>query len=159
MFTGGNKMEKFSFDFHQLDENLNKKAYKYNEVKHQLKKVAFDVVRFFDNVGIDGLWKIQKTKDGEVIVALYEDSKIEKSASVKNWSVITDSKKDNIFFSYKNAIISKIASSDLNIPKNEIDSFVDFLSTNLNLNENLQKTVLKNANTAAVSQFPELNGK
>ena len=41
-------MQNFSVDFEKLDQVLNKRAYKYNDVKDKLVKVAFDVVRFFD---------------------------------------------------------------------------------------------------------------
>lgn len=156
--NSGNKMQNFSVDLNQINEALNKKAFKYEDVKHKLKKVAFDVVRFFDEPETGGLWKIQKNKDGEVIVALYEEPTIEKSASVKkNWNVVLDSSKSNIYITYKNSVISKIASSEINIPSEEIEAFAKSIENSVNSNFDLQKKILSEADQNVISQFPEFS--
>ena len=68
-------MKKFAIDVDSLENKLQKKtAYRLEDVKDKVRKVAFDVVRFVDNdATIDGLWQIQKHDDGEYIVAMYED--------------------------------------------------------------------------------------
>ena len=150
--SSGNKMQKFSVDFDQIDKTLNKKTYKYADVKDKLVKVAFDVVRFFDD-NIDGLWKIQKDKNGEVIVALYEEPSIEKSASVtKKWDAVTDQSKSNLYIMYKNTVISKIASSELPIPKDELAIFANSISENINSNSELQQKILKEAIQIALTK-------
>lgn len=156
--NSGNKMQNFSVDLNQINETLNKKAFKYEDVKDKLVKVAFDVVRFFDETNVGGLWKIQKNKDGEVIVALYEEPTIEKSASVKNyWNAILDSSKSNIYITYKNSVISKIASSDLPFPTEELETFAKSITNNINSNPEFQTKVLKEADPQIVSQFPEFS--
>ncbi len=156
--NSGNKMQNFSVDFEKLDQVLNKRAYKYNDVKDKLVKVAFDVVRFFDETNVGGLWKIQKNKDGEVIVALYEEPTIEKSASTKNyWNAILDSSKSNIYITYKNSVISKIASSDLPFPTEELETFAKSITENINSSSEFQEKVLKEADPQIVSQFPEFS--
>jgi hypothetical protein len=154
----GNKMQNFSVDFENLNETLNKKAYKYDDVKDKLVKVAFDVVRFFDETDIGGLWKVQKNKEGDVIVALYEEPAIEKSASVKKyWNAILDSSKSNIYITYKNSVISKIASSDLPFPKEELELFAKSITDKINSTPEFQNKVLKEADPQIVSQFPEFS--
>ena len=156
--NSGNKMQNFSVDFEKLDQVLNKRAYKYNDVKDKLVKVAFDVVRFFDETNVGGLWKIQKNKDGEVIVALYEEPTIEKSASIKNyWNAILDSSKSNIYITYKNSVTSKIASSDLPFPTEELETFAKSITDKINSNSEFQDKVLKEADPQIVSQFPEFS--
>ena len=156
--NSGNKMQNFSVDFNQINESLNKKSYKYEDVKGKLVKVAFDVVRFFDETNVGGLWKIQKNKDGEVIVALYEEPAIEKSASVKNyWNAILDSSKSNIYITYKNSVISKIASSEIPIPEEELEVFAKSITDKINSNSEFQDKVLKEADPQIVSQFPEFS--
>jgi len=151
-------MQNFSVDLNQINETLNKKAFKYEDVKDKLVKVAFDVVRFFDETNVGGLWKIQKNKDGEVIVALYEEPTIEKSASAKNyWNAILDSSKSNIYITYKNSVISKIASSDLPFPTEELETFAKSITNNINSNPEFQTKVLKEADPQIVSQFPEFS--
>ena len=61
-------MDKHSVNYDNMNKKLTeKKAYKFNDVKDRLIKVAFDVVKFKDSDNIDGLWQVQSSDDGEVI--------------------------------------------------------------------------------------------
>jgi hypothetical protein len=77
-------MDRYSVDYNNLEKKISgPKIYKYENVKHLLHKVAFDVYKF-NTDNIDGLWKIESTDDGEVIVAQYnvEESGLKAEASV-----------------------------------------------------------------------------
>ena len=104
-------MNKYSVDYSDLDQELSvDKFYHYAEVKNSLVKVAFDIVKFKDSEGIDGLWQIKATDDGEVIVAMYSDDDIKiassastfKTASLKSpWSVLPDHRNSTVHLFYK----------------------------------------------------------
>ena len=49
-------MEKFAVNYNDLDGTLAPRAeiYRYEDVKHRLKKVAYDIVRFVDGDDISG---------------------------------------------------------------------------------------------------------
>jgi hypothetical protein len=77
-------MDRYSVDYNNLGQKINSpKIYKYENVKHLLQKVAFDVYKF-NTDNIDGLWKIESTDNGEVIVAQYgiEESGLKAEASI-----------------------------------------------------------------------------
>ncbi len=99
-------------DYEVLSNKLTaKKAFKYEDVKNRLIKVAYDIVKFRDSdPSIDGLWQIQNTDDGEVIVAMYEEKPTLESKS--NWATILDKTASNINVFYKNEFITKLSSSD-----------------------------------------------
>lgn len=118
-------MNKFSLDYSNLNQNLNREKYfKLKDVKDRLQKVAFDVVRFIDSDGtgdnIDGLWQIRTNKDGEYIVAMYEEE-IEKTASSKknDWTAMPDRSGSNINIFYKDEPIKIISIASLGIPASD----------------------------------------
>lgn len=119
-----------SIDLQFLEQKLAKKTqYKYEDVKHKLVKVAWDIVQFKPSEeDIDGLWQIKNTPDGEVIVAMYSEDGLTSESSVKTasdntvWQVIKSSSNDiNIF--YKDSFVSKISTASLEIPSDELDGF------------------------------------
>ena len=63
-------MNKFAVDYNSLESELTPRPqyFRYDDVKDRLRKVAFDVVRFKDGDDISGLWQIQQTDEGEVIL-------------------------------------------------------------------------------------------
>jgi len=157
-------MDKFALDYRFLEKEINKpKYFKYNEVKDRLIRVAFDVVRFMDcNDDIDGLWQIQKTDDGEVIVAKYEDSpqNIDKQASDSSWHVIPDKANTSINIFYKNSPIKRIASIELGIDSNYLpylckDTEVK-LASDSSFREKLLRELPLEQQTELLNQFPEL---
>jgi len=155
-------MDKFAVDYSYIDQKLNsQKSYKYEEVKNRLVKVAYDIVRFMDaDESIDGLWQIQKTDDGEVIVAMYDDTV--KTASKKtesDWHVFPDRANTSINIFYKNEPIKRIASEmiedsnflpslckDIEVKLASDDSFRNKLLNELSLD---QKSDL-------LTRFPEI---
>jgi predicted dinucleotide-binding enzyme len=167
-------MTKFSVDYTDLENGMSKKTYKYEQVKDRLQKVAFDIVRFnpeHDST-IDGLWKIEQTADGEVIVALYDtDSKISTAfdkaasdkvaiASVNNWSLIPDKTQSDVSIFYKNEYVTKISTANIGIPKDEVNAFANYMSNKLATNKEVASKLMADLHTndrdELVTKFPEL---
>jgi len=144
-------MEKFAVNYNTLECGLKTKAqaFRYEDVKHRLKKVAFDVVKFKDADDISGLWQIQRTQEGDVIVAKYDDNytvaeevtSTEKVAS--HWSVISDRSGENIHVFYKNNPVTKIALASVGIPKEDADIICECLPDKLATNEVLASNMLR----------------
>src|SRR3990167_2413907 len=131
---------KFDVNYNNLDGVLNRpKFYKYSDVKGKLVKVAFDVVRFMEKENIDGLWQIQKTDDGEVILAMYEDE--EKHASSNNWNAVPDKTGQSVTVFYKNEPVKNIASAEFGIDSSEISSLCSSLKDGLNNNATLRSAL------------------
>lgn len=148
-------------DYKVLDGKLSaKKAYKYEDVKHRLVKVAFDIVKFRDSdPSIDGLWQIQSTDDGEVIVATYEDL-AEKLEVKSSWATRADKTASSINVFYKNDFVKKIAAKDIG---NDIDinKLSEHLPDSLETNKSLRDAFVNNILTtdereAFLSKNPEL---
>ena len=163
-------MTKFSVDYTGLEQGLTKKTYKFSEVSHRLRKVAFDIVRFepeHDST-IDGLWKIENTPDGEVIVALYDDTAAKVStssekismASVNNWNLIPDSNKSSVSIFYKNEYVTKISTASIGIPKEETNTFADYMAAKLASDKNVTSKLIADLPVSEKNQlvrkFPEL---
>jgi hypothetical protein len=150
-------MDKFALDYSSLQTGLNKKkAYKIEDVKDKIKKVAFDVCRFQDpDTLVEGLWKME----GDYIVALYDEETPIKTAS--DWSVVSDKSQQNINFFYKNVPIVRLASSRLNIPADEISSTLSYLPEKLASNSALVQGLLlempSEERHQLLTQYPELN--
>lgn len=139
-------MEKNVIDYEVLAQKLDaKKVYKLSDVQHRIKKVAFDVVRFMDGEDIDGLWKIEKTPNGEFILANYDED-ITKEASIKsNWSTHINKRNNDVYIFYKNEQISKMANSefvDMGIPTTEVNDVIESLPKKLANNPKLVKGLL-----------------
>jgi len=155
-------MDKFSVNFDALEEFLKPKTpvYRYDDVKHRLKKVAFDIVRFVDADNIDGLWQIQKTDDGDVIVAMYSNDKLEDKVS-SNWEVMAD-KVGNINIFYKNTPVTKVSMAKLGIsdaePHTICSTLVDKLSSNSQLLDGLLASLSYEERSELFINHPELVG-
>ena len=153
-------MSKTSLDYLSLENKLdksNKKVYKLADVQHKIRKVAFDIVRFIDGSDIEGLWKVDKTPDGECIVALYDEGDgLEKTASTRsNWKVLL-SKQNDLHVFYKNEPIVRLASQDLGIPESEINLVPTYLPEKLANNSKLVRGLL---NQLTESERQELYNK
>lgn len=100
----------FDLDYSLL-EKQNKITHKLSDVKDQLIRVAFDVVRF-QNAPPEELWEIQECDDGDYIVARYNDNSSEenlpkKEASYKSpWE--TKVAGNEIMLFYKGTSFTKI---------------------------------------------------
>jgi len=156
-------MDKFAVDYSYIDKELNKPTiFKYEEVKDKLIKVAFDVVRFMDaNEDIDGLWQIQKTDEGEVIVAKYDDTAlIAPQMKESSWHVIPDRAKTSMNVFYKNEPIVRIASEELGIDGNFLSSLCKEAQIKLDLDKSFRAKLLNELSvdqkTDLLNRFPEL---
>ncbi len=161
-------MEKFAVNYNDLQGDLSPRpqAFRYEDVKDRLKKVAFDVVRFADGDDISGLWQIQETTEGEVIVAKYDDlsnySQVEKTASVEtNWRALADRSGENIHLFYKDSPVTKVSLASIGIPADDVDVVCRFLPEKLATNEALMSNLLaeipKGNYQELVKAHPELS--
>ena len=142
-------MEKFAINYNNLQGDLSPKpqTFRYSEVKDRLKKVAFDVVRFVDGDDISGLWQVQETDNGEVIVAKYDDtsnySQVEKTSSVEtNWRVLADRSGENVHIFYKGSPVTKVSLASMGIPIVDVDVVCRYLPEKLATNEALTSNML-----------------
>jgi hypothetical protein len=156
-------MDKFAVDYSYIADELDKpKFYKYEEVKHRLVKVAFDVVRFMDaDDTIDGLWKIQKTDEGEVIVAMYDDTvKTACKKTESNWHVFPDRANTSINIFYKNEPIKRIASEEMEIDSNFLSSLCKDVEVKLATDDSFRDRLLNELSTDQridlLTRFPEI---
>lgn len=138
-------MDKFSVNFKTLEESLKPQApiFRFEDVKHRLKKVAFDIVRFVDSDDIDGLWQIKHTDEGDVIVAMYSDhSDVEKTASGKSdWQAVAD-RLGNINLFYKSSPVTKVSLAKMGMSDEDPHSICTVLSEKLTTNTKLLKGLL-----------------
>jgi hypothetical protein len=152
-------MSKISIDYLALANQITKKAYRLSDVKDQVEKVAFDVVRFKDGDKGADLWQIQSADDGDYIVALYDDeSGTEKAASL--WSVLATKNGSDLQISYKGDPLVRLSSRKLGIPSHELSQAEEYLPGKLASNKKLVKALLselsEEARKEVSKRYPEL---
>lgn len=154
---------KFDLDYSQLNQNLHQeKVYKYSQVKDRLQKVAFDVVRFrntnSDDEVVSGLWQIQNTEDGEVIVAKYSDE--EEPVKTSSWDALPDKSGHNVSIFYKNTPVTRLKTASLGIDPQEACTLCQYLPEKLATNIQLRQSFLNLLSTEEreqfLTQFPEM---
>lgn len=150
-------MSKFDVDYSILDKKLYKKAYKLSDVKDQIEKVAFDIVRFKDNDNGANLWQIHSSDDGDYIVALY---KPEEEIKLSSWDVAISKAAGSIQISYKGDPLVVLPARKLGIPQNELDKVAEYLPTKLSENKKLVSSLLNeltpSAKKSVLNKYPEL---
>jgi hypothetical protein len=137
-------MNKFAVNYQELEIKLADKpqVFKLADVKDKIRVVAFDVVKFHDSDGLDGLWQIKQTEEGEYIVATYDDSELTSEASVQTpWNALEQNGLVHIF--YKNDPVTKISLASVGIPAEEAYLFVSHLPKSLAANKKLAASMLK----------------
>lgn len=159
-------MNKFAIDYNSLEYDLTPKPkyFRLEDVKNKITKVAFDVVKFNDSEGLDGLWKIEKTEDGEYIVACYDNESLTVESSEENkptaWKAVASKGFVHIF--YKNDPVTKISLSSLGLPESESDKIASFLPARLANNKKMVKGLLSELNKDdlknLLTSYPELQG-
>lgn len=151
-------MYKNSIDYSSLENKIYKKAYRLEDVKDKIEKVAFDVVRFKDDDKGANLWQIQDADDGQYIVAIYEDSELSKTSSP--WEVNVSKTAGDVQISYKGDPIVRLNSNKLGIPKNELEQVSTYLPEKLANNKKLVKSLLNELSPSAkkevLNKYPEL---
>lgn len=152
-------MSKFSLDYDQLNNRLSKRSIRLADVKDQIEKVAFDVVRFRDSDAASNLWQIQGQGDEQYIVALYPEE-VEK-LKLSSWEVTLSKLANTVSFFYKGDPVAKIAASELGTTSQEqLEKTVKSLPTKLESNKKLASALLKKIPTSAaeelVRKYPEL---
>jgi antitoxin (DNA-binding transcriptional repressor) of toxin-antitoxin stability system len=152
-------MDKFALDYNQLEKTLTApKTYRLKDVEHRLEKVAFGTVRFMDsNDDIDGLWEIQNTDDGEVIIAKYdyEDPGMKTQSS---WDVLPDIHGETMNIFYKGQPVVRIAAPEAG---SELPNICKNASIRLEKDASFRDLLLDEMETKdkfeLLNQFPELN--
>lgn len=139
---------------------LNKKAYRLADVKDQIEKLAFDIVRFKDKDKGADLWQVQSADDGDYIVALYsepDDDMVKEAA----WQVSVSQNGQDLHIAYKGDPLLRLASSKLGIPPNELHQAEEYLPNKLASNKKLVKALLRELPEAArletLKRYPELS--
>ena len=152
---------KFSLDYTQLDNSLNKKSFKLTpaQVKSQLEVVGFDIVRFRDDDKSSKLWDLEATDDGNYIVSLYEDD-TETTKTALAWEVVLSKTANTFNFFYKGAPITKMSASQLGLPAAELNLVERYLPARLASNPQLVQALLDQLSEPAkkevYSKYPEL---
>jgi hypothetical protein len=159
-------MPKFSIDYQQLSNSVEKKVYKLSEVQHRLEKVAFDVVRFRDG-DPEELWQIQNSDDGDYIVARYETDaqaespKTEKTASSNAWEVLVNEASGDINIFYKGFPVVRASLEQTGLPKDSLGDVKKYLPKWLNTEKQLVQSLLKTLSTTEryelLRLYPELS--
>lgn len=138
-------INKYAVDYSKLSKKI-----KYEDVKNQLVKVAFDVYKFKSDDRAK-LWQLHSADDGNYIVALYdEDSLMEKKS---DWQVVKSA--GDVNFYYKDEYIVKLPLE--NFAGLDVESE---LPKKLGESKNLVNLLLKNVNSKVKSEllkkFPNL---
>lgn len=156
-------MRSFTLDPHQLEQNLKKQAekrFKWADLEPRIQKVAFDVVRFIDGSDVQGLWRIEPTPEGDVILAMYEQSEEEltKAASTKPWQVVARNGYLQIY--YQDKPLASFAAAELGIPSQELYLTASYLPAKLANSKTFVQKMLGSLRPEAARQiyqtFPEL---
>lgn len=151
-------MSKFAIDYLNLENTICKKAYRLDEVKDRIEKVAFDIVKFKDNDHGANLWQIQSSEEGDYIVAIYEPENEE--IKVASWDVKINKISGDLQVSYKGDPIVRVGCSKLGIPRSELSKVEQYLPQKLADNKRLVKALLNELDESAknnvFNKYPEL---
>ena len=114
------------------------KRLKFDEVKGQFKKVAWDVYKPLDNSEI--FWELREDADGtKYLYSMYEDSPIKVNSNDADelapltatasldWQAICDHQKKNITLAFRNVPIKRFSASEFNFAPDEAESFAKFI--------------------------------
>jgi hypothetical protein len=149
----------FNVDFDHLSNKISRRAYRLDDVKDQIEKVGFDVVRFKDADKGAELWQVQSADDGDYIVAMYDEEPEEKIAS---WQVCL-TKNASLQISYKGDPMIKLSAQQLGIPADQLHQAEHYLPSKLASNPKLVKSLLKelpySAKQEVIKRYPELTGE
>jgi hypothetical protein len=152
-------MLKYTIDYANLENSIYKKAYRLDEVKDKIVKVAFDIVRFKDDDNRANLWQVQNSDDGDYIIAMYEPEE-ENEKVVNSWNVKVNKSAGILQVSYKGDPIVSLASNKLGIPTNELSDVESYLPEKLASNKKLVKYLLNELNESVrnnvITKYPEL---
>ena len=151
-------MSNFKIDYSGLANKITKKAYKLEDVKNRIERVAFDIVRFKDGDKGSDLWEVQSAEDGEqYIVSLYEPEEVKTSSA---WNVTVSKTAGDLQISYKGDPLVRISASKLGIPKEELYKAESYLPEKLSENKKLVNALLNELNKTAkeevLNKYPEL---
>lgn len=120
-------------DWSTLDTAVNphRNCFRYEDVSHLFKKVAFDVYKPLS--GSDQLWELRQAEDGkQYLYALYEDPEditVESEQEEGPWRATSDHSGENVTLSYKNIPIARYAGVKEGFKPNEAGLFAEFLES------------------------------
>jgi hypothetical protein len=153
---------KFDVDYLNLDQQLTQpKYFNYSDVKDRLVKVAFDIVKFRESDAIDGLWQIQQTNDGEIIVATYEDEVVKQASATIDWEARANATGNSVTVFYKGEPVTKFATVQYGIPAEDAHLVCKYVPEKLASNVDFRKKMLNELSNddrlELLKKFPELN--
>lgn len=124
-------MSERELDWALLDDRTQTKRvrHRFEEVKHAVKKVAFDV---FKSTNGDQLWELRSDPDGtKYLYAIYgEPAEITTTSSDTNgWKATPDSAGKNVTLSFKNLPLIRFASAEHGFEPDEAADFAHFLQS------------------------------
>ncbi len=146
-------------DFNCLDNTLNRRIYRLAEVQDRLLKVGFDVVRFKDDDDLSHLWQVQNTDDGDVIVAMYEDTPADLTVESK-WKAVPQKTAGLLHIYYRGEPIHRVKTASLGIQAEDVDWVCTRIGKRLekeaSFRESLLGTLPPGEKAALMSKYPEL---
>jgi hypothetical protein len=152
-------MSKFQINYSVLGESIRKTAYRLEDVKDRIERVAFDVVKFKDDDNGANLWQVQSADDGDYIVSIY-DPESDDIKVASDWSVSINKISGDLQVSYKGDPLVRVAYSKLGIPRNELNKAEQYLPSKLAENKKLVNSLLnelgESAKKEVLSKYPEL---
>jgi len=133
-------------DWQSLNGELNPTTsrYRFADVSHLFKKVAFDVYKPLNES--EQLWVLEEDDSGvSYIAALYDDPDDITVESNKDqiWSAASDKDGKNVTLSYKNMPITRFASAEYGFEPDEAIEFATFLEAKATNNSFVKKLMVE----------------
>lgn len=146
---------KFRIDYDNLSNTVDKKSFKFSDIKHTLEKVAFDVYRSKDNP--EELWQVQNSDDGDYIVAKYsdEEQKPEVKTASRSWQVLIEHPSDIHIF-YKGQQITKLAAKNLGLNEEDLPTIEKYIPNKLATDAKFVKSLINSLDNASKEYFIKL---
>src|SRR3990167_7635436 len=86
--------------------------YRFADVQHRFRKVAFDVYKSIGGNSSDACWEMRTEADGtKYLYAIYEEPEALVATASSDWSAISDRSGRNITLAYKGAPLMRYASA------------------------------------------------
>jgi hypothetical protein len=155
-------MSKHTPDYTDLKNVVYKKIHRLADVKNQIVKVSWDIVRFKDSDKGADLWQVQSSDDGDYIVKLYSDADDDhvKTASKNPWEVMFTKNASHLNIFYKGEPLAKIAADRLGVPASELEQVAGYLPARLESNKKLVAAMLSEVSESTKNEilrkYPEL---
>lgn len=130
----------FNFDWEQFGREMNPvkdSSLEFTKVAHQFRKVAFDA---YEKIGETGLWELRERDDGvKVLVAIYDEPELQKSASVSPWTAGATKAGDSVTLQYRGTPVAKFAGREYGFSADEAGAFSTYIAKEANSKDFVNK--------------------